>query len=257
MEIFNFSKMHGLGNDFVVIDAVRQTISLSEEKIRQLCDRRLGVGCDQVLMVSPAMRGGDFTYSVFNADGSRAGHCGNGARCLASFIYFQKLSDKITLTLEIGEKTIKTTRHINDLVTVHMGKPNIVDDCLFENIMFTCVEIGNAHVITREIISEDVFIKVAQKFQSDRRFNGVNVSMMRPLNHHDLYVKTFERGVGMTPACGSAATACAFLAMENNLVTAPVNVHMVGGNVIVDWEDNTLILTGSSMHVFDGTWYDK
>lgn len=255
MSTFKFTKMHGLGNDFVVIDGVNQTISLGSAEIRSLCDRRLGVGCDQVLIVSPATRGGDFTYTIFNADGSRAGHCGNGARCLAIFIHEKGLSLKKKLILEIDQKNIDTTMHDNHTVTVMMGQAEIFDDFLVDNYLFTPVDIGNAHVITREEIPQDLFLTIAQNFQTDTRFHGVNVSMMRGVGEHDIDVKTFERGVGLTPACGSAATACAFLAISKNFARSPITVHMQGGDVVVHCQDNQLTLTEPAITVYEGVWH--
>ena len=126
---------------------------------------------------------------------------------------------------------------------------------LFENIIFMGVEIGNLHAITQESMLEEPFVKISEDMQKNPQFIDVNVSMMRATDQHNLYVKTFERGVGLTPACGSAATACAFLAIEKNLVMAPVTVHMPGGDVVIDWHDNELTLTGPAVSVFDGTWY--
>jgi diaminopimelate epimerase len=250
-----FTKMHGLGNDFIVLDAVNQALSIDAPTLRLLCDRRLGIGADQVLIVSPPKRSGDFNYSIYNADGSRAAHCGNGARCVASFIYDQRLSPKRTLHLEMGENMIETTRHETGMVTVLMGRATFVDDFLYDNVMFMGVEIGNPHAITLEGLPEEPFVHISEHLQKDARFSGINVSMMRATDHHNLYVKTFERGVGLTPACGSAATACAFLAMERNLVIAPVTVHMPGGDVTVDWQDNQLTLTGPAVRVYDGVWF--
>lgn len=251
----HFSKMHGLGNDFIVINAMSQPVSLSAATIQLLCDRRLGIGADQLLIISEPKRSGDFTYSIFNADGSRAAHCGNGARCVASYIYSHGISPKRTLHLEMGEKNIETTRHENGTVTVLMGKATIIDDFLFDDVMFTGVDMGNPHAITQEILKEEPFLNVATHMQKDPRFHGINVSMMQAPDHHHLYVKTFERGVGLTPACGSAATACAFLALEKNIVIAPVTVHMPGGEVTIDWQDTTLTLTGPAVLVFDGVWH--
>lgn len=255
MKNLHFSKMHGLGNDFIVINAVKQAVTLDAASIQLLCDRRHGVGADQVLIVAPAQRDGDFHYLIFNADGSRAAHCGNGARCVASFIYSEGLSPKQTLHLEMGQRMLDTTRHENGTVTVFMGVPTIIEDFLYDNVMFTGVEISNPHAITQEILKEDVFVKVASRMQHDPRFNGINVSMMQSADYHHLYVKTYERGVGLTPACGSAATACAYLAMEKNIVSAPVTVHMPGGEAIIDWQDTSLILTGPAVRVYDGIWY--
>ena len=141
------------------------------------------------------------------------------------------------------------------MVTVLMGKATFVDDFLYDNVMFIGVEIGNPHAITLEALSEEPFVHISEHLQKDPRFSGINVSMMRATDHHNLYVKTYERGVGLTPACGSAATACAFLAMEKNLVIAPITVHMPGGEVTVDWQDNQLTLTGPAVRVYTGVWY--
>lgn len=254
MTSFKFSKMHGLGNDFVVIDGVNQNVSLNPDDIRLISDRRLGVGCDQLLIVSPAKQGGDFTYTIFNADGSEAGHCGNGARCLATFIHDKKLSDKKTLILEIGDKKIQTLLNVNHTVTVAMGQADIGKEFMVDQYRFTSVNIGNAHVITRDLIPDDTFLKIAQDFQTDNRFQGVNVSMMKLVDDHHINVKTFERGVGLTPACGSAATACAFLSITTQSARSPVTVHMPGGDVTVQYDDQ-LFLTGPAVFVFEGTWH--
>lgn len=250
-----FSKMQGLGNDFIVVSALNEALSIDAATIKKMCDRRLGIGADQLLVIGPPKRGGDFTYTIFNADGSRATHCGNGARCVAMYLHVHGIAPKRILQLEMGNKNIQTTRHENGTVTVLMGKPVIIEDFLYENVMFTGVDVGNPHAVTQEIMNEDTFVHISTMMQHDARFNGINVSMMQAPDHHNLYVKTFERGVGLTLACGSAATACAFLALERNLVIYPVTVHMPGGDAMVEWQDTSLTLTGPAVWVFDGTWH--
>lgn len=257
----NFTKMHALGNDFMVIDGVNQSVKLSPEVIRELADRHRGVGFDQLLFVQPALSlDSDFFYAIFNADGTEAGQCGNGARCVARFIHEKKLSSKIKLKLET--KTARITAELHDeehyqRITAGLGVPSIVaEEQLLQFHSFHSIDVGNPHAIIRV---EDVKLipvnEIGLFFNKNARFSeGVNVEFMQIDNDRKLTLRVFERGTGETQACGSGACAAMVCARKFYNAASTMTVELPGGVLNIRWEGegHPVFVTGNAVSVFDG-----
>lgn len=274
-----FTKMHGLGNDFVVIDAVNQSVCLTEVQIRRLADRHFGVGCDQVLVVEPPPdETVDFRYRIFNADGSEVSQCGNGARCFARFVRAKGLIDRdlIRVTTAAGRMTLELVDA--ERVRVEMGVPRFapeeiplavheesleyqaeVDGVSFR---FGAVSLGNPHaVIAVPDVTTAPVAEVGAALSCHRLFpERVNVGFMQIVDSHHLRLRVFERGVGETLACGSGACAAAIVGIEQGLLRSPVTVRLPGGELQVEWGGRGMpaILIGPAEFVFEGEieWTD-
>jgi diaminopimelate epimerase len=270
---FSFSKMHGLGNDFIVIDGIRQELDLTEDLLRQMADRHLGIGADQILVALPPTKGGDFTYRMYNADGTMAGQCGNGARCFARFVVDKGLTAKRELVLETLTRNIHTTLHENHSVTVNMGPP------VFEAaaVPFTTaiaitnpvallgqvydisvLSMGNPHaVITLEDIAAAPVTTLGPLLQQHPLFpDRVNVGFMKVKSSKEIDLRVYERGAGETMACGTGACAAAVAGIRRGLLDQEVTVNLAGGQLTITWQgDSTPVwMTGPTAHVFDGVW---
>jgi len=268
-----FTKMHGLGNDFVVIDAINQTISLSDEQIRFLADRRFGVGCDQVLLVeAPRTEGVDFTYRIFNADASEVEQCGNGARCFAVFVREKGLTDKDTLRVETAAGIIELQVQTDGLVCVDMGEPDFAPAALpFEadeiaqqysltiddvTLDMGAVSMGNPHAVT---LVDDVDTAPVEQWgpliESHPRFpKRVNAGFMQVVDRSHIRLRVYERGAGETLACGSGACAAVVVGRQQGLLDDMVNVSVLGGQLKIQWagEGSHVMMTGAAMNVFEG-----
>jgi diaminopimelate epimerase len=268
-----FTKMQGLGNDFVVIDAIRQKVHLTPEKIRFLADRHFGVGCDQVLLVESAHQAhADFRYRIFNADGSEVAQCGNGARCFARFVRDQGLSakDEIQVDTDAGRLVL---RHSDaDQITVNMGVPRHapaeipleaeeeryrypveVDGRTWS---FGAVSMGNPHAV---LLVDDVdsapVETLGPRLESHPAFpERVNVGFMQVQDAHNVRLRVFERGSGETLACGSGACAAVVVGIEQGLLLSPVKVELPGGNLSIAWQGRgfPVFMTGPAVKVFEG-----
>jgi diaminopimelate epimerase len=268
-----FTKMQGLGNDFVVIDAIRQKVHLTPEKIRFLADRHFGVGCDQVLLVESAHQAhADFRYRIFNADGSEVAQCGNGARCFARFVRDQGLSakDEIQVDTDAGRLVL---RHSDaDQITVNMGVPRHapaeipleaeeeryrypveVDGRTWS---FGAVSMGNPHAV---LLVDDVdsapVETLGPRLESHAAFpERVNVGFMQVMDAHNLRLRVFERGSGETLACGSGACAAVVVGIEQGLLLSPVKVELPGGKLSIAWQGRgfPVFMTGPAVKVFEG-----
>ena len=268
-----FSKMHGLGNDFVVIDNVTQNIFFSKDKIRQLADRNFGIGFDQMLMVEPPYDPEqDFHYRIFNADGSEVSQCGNGARCFARFVKMKGLTNrnKIVVSTKAGRMVLYLEK--DGQVTVNMGKPKFEpaqvpikankeegtylirseDKTLFCG----AVSIGNPHCVmeVEDIGTAEVETLGPILEQHERFPEGVNVGFMQILNPGHIKLRVFERGAGETLACGSGACAAVAIGQIQGKLGKEVKVELPGGKLRIRWQgkDNVLKMTGPAEHVFDG-----
>jgi len=268
-----FSKMHGLGNDFMVLDAVNQSISLSPKQIRDLANRHRGVGFDQMLLVEPPKRDDyDFYYRIYNADGSEAYQCGNGARCIAKFIRDNRLSDKKELTV-----ATKTSHHrliLNDdgNVTVDMGVPILEPKQIpfmseHKRIIYplnikqgdfeVCVvSMGNPHCIfTVDDINHIDLPKMGRAISEHEKFpERTNVEFMQVVSRDHVRLRIYERGVGETEACGSGACAAMVAGILQNTLGEKVTITMPGGDLHVEWAggDNPVWMTGPASLVFTG-----
>ncbi len=274
-----FTKMHGLGNDFVVIDAVNQPVSLTEAQIRRLADRHFGVGCDQVLVVEPPPDGTvDFRYRIFNADGGEVAQCGNGARCFARFVRTKGLIDRDLIRVATAAGRMLLELVDANRVRVEMGVPRFapeeiplaVQEESLEyqaeidgvSVRFGSVFIGNPHaVIAVPDVAAAPVAEVGARLSSHRLFpERVNVGFMEVVDCHHVRLRVFERGVGETLACGSGACAAVIVGVAQGLLRCPVTVQLPGGELQVEWGGRgaPVILIGPAEFVFEGEveWTD-
>jgi len=261
-----FTKMHGLGNDFAVINNIDGDISLSTDEIRKLSNRRLGIGFDQLLMIeSASSKNADFRYIIFNADGSEVNQCGNGARCFALYIQKKNLSYKNPLEVETNAGIMVLTVNSDDSVRVEMGKPNFLPskiplnineeslEYMIEGFKVGSLSIGNPHAI---LVLDDItdIESTALTIQSSSYFpEGVNVGFMRVLNKDEIELRVVERGAGETLACGSGACAAVIYGARLGLLNSKVNVRLNGGNAIVEYDGETVYLSGPGEFVYEGS----
>lgn len=249
-----FTKMHGLGNDFVVIDAIKQEINLTPEKVRLLADRHRGIGFDQLLLVekssSPAV---DFNYRIYNADGGEVGQCGNGARCLARFILDQGLSDKKELVVATHTRQMQLKLLSNGLVSVSLGVPEYK-----QSPNYTEVNVGNPHaVITVDDVSQAEVGDIGAQLNQHTDFaEGVNVGFMEIVGPDRIKLRVYERGVGETEACGSGACAAVVSGRAVGLLADRVVVELLGGELEVEWsgDGQEVWLIGPAETVYTGVY---
>lgn len=268
-----FTKMHGLGNDFVVLDGVRQQIALTPEQLRYLGDRHFGVGCDQILLVEPAQQAGvDFRYRIFNADGGEVEQCGNGARCFARFVHDQGLSDQREIRVETMKGIIAPRLEGDGNVTVDMGVPRFSPqeipflheedvviynlDVADETLEISVVSMGNPHAV-QVVDSVDSAPVAAQGplIEHHERFpQRVNAGFMQIVDAHAIRLRVFERGAGETLACGTGACAAAVAGIRRGLLASPVRVSTRGGDLTIAWggEGRPVMMTGPAVTVFSG-----
>ena len=272
--MIKFTKMHGLGNDFVVIDAINQQISLTSEQIKFIADRHFGVGCDQLLLVErPVSTNADFKYRIFNADGSEVAQCGNGARCFARFVHDQKLSDKDEITVDTDSGQLLLKFGPDGYITVNMGIPRhspteiplkTDEEALFYTIpvnntekAFGAVSMGNPHAIIQvnDIQSAPVaelgFLLESHPFFPER----ANIGFMQIINQHHIKLRVYERGAEETLACGSGACAAVVIGIEQNLLNqANIHVELPGGNLLISWSGRgyPVFMKGPAESVFEG-----
>jgi len=271
--LINFTKMHGLGNDFVIVNACSGLL-LSAPQIRLIADRHFGVGCDQMLVVAPARDpGADFRYRIFNADGSEAGACGNGARCFARYVHEQGLTDKRDIILETLGGLIQTHLCADGQVRVDMGRPRFAP----EKIPFiasaeaqtyrldtsngeyevSVLSVGNPHaVVLVEDVDKAAVDLIGPLIGTHERFpEGVNVGFMELIDRSHLRLRVYERGAGETLACGSGACAAMIVAQRRGQVDTESTVTLPGGSLQIQWpgEGHSVMMTGSAVFVFEGT----
>ena len=268
-----FSKMHGLGNDFVVLDGVRQQVSLSPAQLRYLGDRHFGVGCDQILLVEPATQPGvDFRYRIFNADGGEVEQCGNGARCFVRFVHEQGLTTKAEIRVETMSGVIAPRLEADGLVTVDMGVPvfeperipftspssDVVQPLMVGNreVMITAVSMGNPHAVQVVADVDDAPVeKEGPLIESHPRFpQRVNAGFLQVLDRHAIRLRVYERGAGETLACGTGACAAVVAGISRGLVDSPVRVETRGGDLNIAWggPGTPVMMTGPAVTVFSG-----
>ncbi|EEZ84630.1 MULTISPECIES: diaminopimelate epimerase [Vibrio] len=270
---FHFSKMHGLGNDFMVVDCITQNVFFSQDLIRRLADRHTGVGFDQLLVVeAPYDPETDFHYRIFNADGSEVEQCGNGARCFARFVRLKGLTNKYSIS--VSTKKGKMILNIEDdgEVTVNMGVPEFEPNKIpfkakqkektyimraGDNTLFCgAVSMGNPHVVT---VVDDVDTAEVETLgpllESHERFpERVNAGFMQVVSRDHIRLRVYERGAGETQACGSGACAAVAVGILQGLLDENVKVSLPGGELRIAWQGpgKPLFMTGPTTHVFDG-----
>lgn len=272
--LVNFSKMHGLGNDFMVIDNVTQNVFFSKEKIQQLADRNFGIGFDQLLMVEPPYDPDqDFHYRIFNADGSEVSQCGNGARCFARFVKLKGLinRNKIVVSTKAGKMILYLEK--DGQVTVNMGVPNFTPSEIplkankeektylvrADDSTYFCgaVSMGNPHcVLEVDNVDTAEVESIGPTLERHERFpEGVNVGFMQVVNAEHIRLRVFERGAGETLACGSGACAAVAIGQIQGKLSKDVRVDLPGGSLRIRWQGagSPLKMTGPAEHVYDGT----
>jgi diaminopimelate epimerase len=270
----SFTKMHGLGNDFVVLDAFQHTLALTSEQVRFLADRHRGVGCDQVLMVEPPNdASADFFYRIYNSDGTEAQQCGNGARCFARFVHARGLTVKEQLELQTRSGRIRVILGEGDEVHVNMGVPRFEPaDLPFRaarrapsyrrrvgatTIEFGAVSVGNPHAVVRVANVDEVPVeRIGPALESHGDFpQRVNVGFMQVLGPEHVRLRVYERGAGETLACGSGACAAVAVGHVQQLLGKRATVDLLGGRLVISWqgEGTPLWMRGPATHVFEGT----
>lgn len=268
-----FTKMHGLGNDFIVIDAINQRVNLSAEQITRLSDRRFGIGCDQLLIVeAPKTPDADFYYRIFNYDGSEVENCGNGARCFAKFVRDRQLTGKSTIIVDTicGRMSLQVKK--NNLITVDMGVPILEPaaipyrakqrQCTYplqlsdSIITISAVSMGNPHAVTIvESVSTALIASQGREIEAHSDFpNKVNAGFMAIKSRHEIDLRVYERGVGETLACGTGACAAVVAGRLQNQLDASVLVNLPGGLLTIEWagEGHSVMMTGPAASVFHG-----
>ena len=280
--IWNFTKMHGAGNDFVMLDGVRQSLDMTPERARALAHRQFGVGCDQILLVdTPLHPEADFRYRIFNADGSEVEHCGNGARCFVRFVHEQKLSSRNPLRAEIATGLITLEELPDGNVTVEMGQTRFsaidlpfdieglptkqqCQDTLYglelattplQTVWLSALAISNPHAV--QVVSDVEAAPVAllgPLIEAHPRFaRRVNAGFMQIVDPHTIYLRVYERGAGETLACGTGACAAVAAGVRRVLLESPVRVRTHGGWLTVAFDGTQLRMTGPATTVFSGS----
>lgn len=273
MKKIRFTKMQGVGNDFVVLDAINQSIQLNEEQIRHLSDRHFGIGCDQVLLVEkPTLRDADFTYRIFNRDGTEAEQCGNGARCFVRFVHENKLTNKKQLTLQTKNGLIHPLLEDDGQITVNMGKPiftphaipflvdkiaptyTLVSDG--QHITINALSMGNPHaVLFVDSVKNAPVHTIGPNLQHHPNFpEKVNVGFVEVLTSHHIKLRVFERGAGETLACGTGACAAVVAGIQRGLLDKTALVDTLGGQLTITWsaQESPVFMTGPAEIVFHG-----
>ena len=277
-----FTKMHGAGNDFIVVDGIAQDLSsITPAQWRGLAHRQFGIGADQILLVQTSeIPNVDFKYTIFNQDGSLVENCGNGARCFVKFVVEKKLTDKRAVSVHLCTGQIMTLKlNEDDTVTVNMGAPRTApadlpavvaglpvqaqgDDTLYgvafagQTHWLSLVSMGNPHAVqivadvnSAPVLTEGAFLETHPMFPK-----RVNVGFMQVNNRHDVHVRVFERGAGETLACGTGICACVVAGIRRGELDSPVLVHARGGELTIAWQggNTPVMMTGPAVTVFEG-----
>lgn len=281
--LLRFTKMHGLGNDFVMLDLISQNLTIHPEQIAVLGDRRTGVGFDQLLIVEPpSTPEADFKYRIFNADGSEAEHCGNGARCFLRFVRDRGLTTKTKIILETRNAIIECALENDGNITVNMGPPILEPDripflptkalnqcdtsnlfilqaniaSLQEDFIVSAISVGNPHaVLVVDSVEHANVDQIGTAIGSHPAFpEGVNVGFMEIVSRSHIKLRVFERGCGETKACGTGACAAVIAAKLRDLVDDDVKVTLTGGELSISWQggNNPVMMTGPATRVYEG-----
>lgn len=271
--LVNFTKMHGLGNDFMVIDAINQKLDLSAAQIQQWSDRRFGIGFDQLLLVEkPKTDQAEFLYRIYNADGSEVEQCGNGARCFARFVVEKGLTTSTVIPVETHSGLISLKVLADDLVEVDMGAPVFTPSALpftaeqqadaytldvdGEKLELGAVSMGNPHVVIKvDDIDSAPVERLGPLLESHSRFpNRVNVGFMQCQDRGHIRLRVYERGAGETLACGTGACAAVVSGIQRGWLDQEVEVSLAGGQLIIRWQgaSSPVLMTGSATTVYEG-----
>jgi diaminopimelate epimerase len=257
-----FTKMHGTGNDFVVIDATQQPFALTQVQIRKIADRHLGVGCDQILVVErPRAAGADFRYRIFNADGGEVEQCGNGARCFVKFVHGKGLTSKREIQVETLSGRIVPRLEADGEVSVNMGPPSkpVLEKLKLngDSVEVHILSMGNPHAVqvVSDVASAPVTTQGPQLEHHPRFPNRVNAGYMQVLDRHRIALRVWERGAGETQSCGTGACAAVVSAILRGLLDSPARVETRGGALTISWagSDNAVWMKGPAVTVYEGT----
>jgi diaminopimelate epimerase len=272
----NFTKMHGQGNDFVMLNGITQSFELSAHQVRALANRHTGIGCDQVLVVEAAtVSGADFRYRIYNADGGEVEHCGNGARCFVNFVRDEKLTDKHTVIAQTLSGNLSLHAHENGEVTVDMGAPRFVPSAIpfmvdgdvaqldyslnvqGMNLKIAALSMGNPHAVQRvsDVETAPVLLDGTLIENHERFPNRVNAGFMQIVSRDQIRLRVWERGAGETLACGTGACAAVVAGIRWGLLDKQVAVQMRGGVLRVAWQgglQDSVQLSGPTQVVFRG-----
>ncbi|MFA5242894.1 MAG: diaminopimelate epimerase [Sulfuricella sp.] len=271
--MLKFTKMHGLGNDFVVIDAISQPVSLSSEQFRFLADRHFGIGCDQILLVEKSSgSAADFRYRIFNADGGEVEQCGNGARCFVRFVHDKGLTQKTEISVETASGTIYPRLEADGQVTVNMGAPRFEPEQIpfaapqraltyplpvdNRTLDISALSMGNPHavLVVHDVDSAPVG-EQGPRIENHLAFPArVNVGFMQIVDRSHIRLRVFERGTGETLACGTGACAAVVAGITRDLLDSQVTVITRGGELVIRWqgEGQAVWMTGPAETVFEG-----
>ena len=276
-----FTKMHGADNDFIVIDAINQSVNLTSDLCKQLADRRFGIGADQILLVEKShTKDVDFRYRIFNSDGSEVEQCGNGARAFVKFVVDKGLTDQRQIKVETMAGTIAPKLEEDGRITVDMGAPIFTPNLIpFDaqglqskqqhaaalwslkigdaNVELCVVSMGNPHAvqIVPDVESADV-LQSGPLIENHVRFpKRVNAGFMQILDRHHIHLRVYERGAGETLSCGTGACAAAVSGIQRGVLDSPVKVTTHGGTLSIAWagDQQSVMMTGPAMNVFEGS----
>ncbi len=272
-----FTKMHGLGNDFMVIDTLVRDVKFTPQQIQHFADRRFGIGFDQLLLIKPPSSPDvDFDYQIFNGDGEEVEHCGNGARCFATYVQDKQLSENNPLKVKTVNRILSLMRQEDGQVSVNMGEPvftpgdipllgsdeattyersiTVADKPM--SVQFSALSVGNPHaVITVDDVENTAVTEIGEALGKHPDFpEGVNVGFMQIQSRERISLRVFERGVGETLACGTGACAAVVAGCLQGLLDGTVNVNLRGGELVVSWQPGEpIIMTGPTTKVYEGT----
>ncbi|MFN7094407.1 MAG: diaminopimelate epimerase [Burkholderiales bacterium] len=275
-----FNKMHGLGNDFILIDTLAQPLSLTAAQIQFICNRKLGIGADQLLLIEQSSSSkADYNYRIFNQDGNEVEQCGNGARCAISYLYSHYSLTHNAIRLQTKNRIIVGSIDSNHHITISMGNPKFAPtdlpfshpqhlDNQYQMVIagklatFGIASVGNPHVIIQlaaleELANSSDLATIAKSIQRSSYFpEGVNVNFYWPQDRNTIYLYTYERGCGFTLACGTGACATVCYGISRQLLTSSVCVKMPGGSLNITWDntkpDAQILMTGPATQVFQG-----
>jgi len=268
-----FTKMQGVGNDFVVFDAIGQTVALDAAAVRRIADRHFGVGCDQILLIErPRSPDTDFYYRIFNADGEEVQHCGNGARCFLQYVREKHLTEKREIRVETLSGVITPRLEVDGQVTVDMGPPVFTPakipfmaeqeqptyrlEVAGEQIEISALSMGNPHAV--QVVADVDRAPVTTQgplIEHHARFpQRVNAGYMQIVDPHRIRLRVYERGAGETLACGTGACAAVAAGIARGLLASPVTVQTRGGELIIAWDGpaRPVLMTGPAQTVFEG-----
>lgn len=271
--LLEFTKMHGIGNDFMVVDLVSQRAYLDTVTIQRLADRHFGIGFDQLLIVEPPdLPNVDFKYRIFNADGSEVEQCGNGVRCFAKFVHDRQLTRKTKLRVQTKAGVVEPELGPNGWVRVNMGKPKFApqdipfhaeaQESLYtlalsseKEILIDVVNMGNPHAVTivPDVLKADV-ATLGRQIETHTQFpERVNAGFLQILDEKNVRLRVFERGVGETLACGTGACAAAVSGIRRGLLSNDVKVELAGGCLHISWREGDVVwMTGPTATIYEG-----